>query len=80
MFLDGLGKTGLVLHLQSPEPYLVFNELISAPASIPASLSRVHLQPPGDKKRSASDAAIDVQSEPCARKCKHKMNDQGGPM
>ncbi|KAI6684738.1 hypothetical protein NL676_030651 [Syzygium grande] len=53
---------------------------ITAPASIPASLSRVHQQPPKEKKRSASDPAIDVQSQPCARKCKYKMDNQGGPL
>ncbi|KAF8038941.1 hypothetical protein BT93_B1484 [Corymbia citriodora subsp. variegata] len=54
--------------------------VISGPASTPASLSRVHQQLPREKKRSASDPAIDSVSQPCARKCKSKINNQGGPL
>ncbi|XP_048137427.1 structural maintenance of chromosomes protein 2 isoform X5 [Rhodamnia argentea] len=53
---------------------------ITAPASIPASLSGGHQQPPREKKRSASDRAIDVQSQSWVRKCKSRMTDQGGPL
>ncbi|KAF8038883.1 hypothetical protein BT93_B1435 [Corymbia citriodora subsp. variegata] len=53
---------------------------ITGPASIPASLSRVHQQLPRQKKRSASDPAIDSVSQPCARKCKSKINNQGRPL
>ncbi|XP_030520584.1 centrosome-associated protein CEP250 isoform X2 [Rhodamnia argentea] len=53
---------------------------ITAPGSTPASLSRVHQQPPREKKRPASDRATDLQSQFCARKCKSKMNNQGGPL
>ncbi|KAF8038943.1 hypothetical protein BT93_B1486 [Corymbia citriodora subsp. variegata] len=53
---------------------------ITGPASIPASLSRVHQQLPRQKKRLASDPAIDSVSQPCARKCKSKINNYGGPL
>ncbi|XP_010041990.2 FRIGIDA-like protein 5 [Eucalyptus grandis] len=51
---------------------------ITGVASIPASPPSAHQQLPREKKRPASDPAIDSQSQPCARKCKNKMNSQGG--
>ncbi|XP_039165401.1 CAP-Gly domain-containing linker protein 1 [Eucalyptus grandis] len=53
---------------------------ISGPVGMAACPSRAHQQLPGEKKRLASDPAIDSQSQPCARKCKNKMNNQGGPL
>ncbi|KAL3751167.1 hypothetical protein ACJRO7_012049 [Eucalyptus globulus] len=53
---------------------------VTAPASTPASFSGVHLQPPREKKRIASDPAIDQQSQQHARKCRYVMKNPVRPV